>query len=189
MTGSSAAAGGTIVRLFKGIPTRRLRSEACAGSGPSLPHRGTDVRDATQWANRCPQGSSSQGTGDISEDCGYTAHSALTAESEHDASGNYGTLDLIALLEWVQANIEAFGGDPDNVLIFGESGGGTKTLSLLSSPLAKGLFHKAIIESGSALISPERATTLESAEAAGEKIAAKLGPQGKDDLFRSDRHS
>ncbi|HVS66023.1 MAG TPA: carboxylesterase family protein [Thermoanaerobaculia bacterium] len=75
------------------------------------------------------------------------------------------------------ANIEAFGGDRGNVLIFGESGGGTKTLSLLSSPLASGLFHKAIIESGSALISAERATTLESAEATGERIAAELGVQ------------
>jgi hypothetical protein len=57
----------------------------------------------------------------------YLAHPALTAESEHHASGNYGTLDLIASLEWVQGNIGAFGGDPHNVLIFGESGGGTKT--------------------------------------------------------------
>ena len=60
-------------------------------------------------------------------------------------------------------------------MIFGESGGGTKTLSLLTSPLAKGLFHKAIVESGSALITPERVTTLERAEAAGKRIAAKLG--------------
>lgn len=70
---------------------------------------------------------------------GYMAHPALTAESEHAASGNYGTLDLIASLEWVQANIEAFGGDPDNVLIFGGSGAGTRTLSLMASPLAEGL--------------------------------------------------
>jgi para-nitrobenzyl esterase len=61
------------------------------------------------------------------------------------------------------------------VTIFGESGGGTKTLSLLSSPLAKGLFHKAIVESGSGSASPERTTTLASAEAAGERIAKKLG--------------
>ncbi|MDX1382950.1 MAG: carboxylesterase family protein [Thermoanaerobaculia bacterium] len=112
---------------------------------------------------------------------GYMAHPALTAESKHGASGNYGTLDLIASLRWVQANIEAFGGDPGNVLIFGESGGGTKTLSLLASPLAEGLFHKAIVESGSASASPERTTTLQAAEAAGEKIAAELGLAAKDD--------
>src|SRR5262245_20728296 len=106
---------------------------------------------------------------------GYMAHPALSAESGRGASGNYGTLDLIASLRWVKENIEAFGGNPDNVLIFGESGGGTKTLSLLTSPLAKGLFHKAIVESGSALITPERATALERAEGAGKRIAAKLG--------------
>ncbi len=106
---------------------------------------------------------------------GYMAHPALSAESEHSASGNYGTLDLIASLQWVKRNIAVFGGNPDNVLIFGESGGGTKTLSLLSSPLAKGLFHKAIVESGSASASPARTTTLAEAEKAGEKIVAKLG--------------
>lgn len=106
---------------------------------------------------------------------GYMAHPALTAESENAASGNYGTLDLIASLEWIQQNIAAFGGDPGNVLIFGESGGGTKTLSVMSSPLADGLFHKAIVQSGSAMVTPERTETLEEAEEGGQKIAAKLG--------------
>lgn len=114
---------------------------------------------------------------------GYMAHPALTAESGHQSSGNYGTLDLIASLEWVQENIRAFGGNPDNVLIFGESGGGTKTLSLLSSPLAEGLFHRAIIESGSASSLPERTTTLEEAEAAGKRLVAKLGLDDEDDLL------
>src|SRR6185369_13831208 len=86
-----------------------------------------------------------------------------------------GTLDLISSLRWVKENIAAFGGNPDNILIFGESGGGTKTLSLLSSPLAKGLFHKAIVESGSALISTERVTTLERGHAGGKRISTKLG--------------
>jgi len=114
---------------------------------------------------------------------GYMALPALTAESGRNASGNYGTLDLIASLKWVKENITAFGGNPDNVLIFGESGGGTKTLSCLTSPLAAGLFHKAIIESGSASSSPERTTTLESGEAAGERIVAKLGLEGEKDVL------
>ena len=118
---------------------------------------------------------------------GYMAHPALTAESEHQASGNYGTLDLIASLKWVQKNIAAFGGDPDNVLIFGESGGGTKTMSLVTSPLAKGLFHKAIVESGSVVASPERTATLEEAEEVGERIAAKLGLEGKSDVLAAMR--
>ena len=106
---------------------------------------------------------------------GYMAHPALSKESGRNASGNYGTLDLIQSLKWVKENVTAFGGDPNNVLIFGESGGGTKTLSVVTSPLSKGLFHKAIVESGSALISSERVTTLEKGEAAGKRISAKLG--------------
>src|SRR5690606_30346105 len=116
---------------------------------------------------------------------GYMAHPALSAESGNNSSGNYGTLDLIASLKWVQENIENFGGDPDNVLIFGESGGGTKTISLLSSPLAEGLFHKAIIESGSASASPERVTTLDTAEERGQKIAAKLSLGDADDPLQA----
>ena len=78
---------------------------------------------------------------------GFLAHPALSAESEKNVSGNYGFLDQIAALRWVQNNISAFGGDPGNVTIFGESAGGTSVSTLCSSPLAKGLFHKAIIQS------------------------------------------
>ena len=106
---------------------------------------------------------------------GYMAHPALSKESGYSGSGNYGTLDLIASLRWVKDNITQFGGDPNNVLIFGESGGGSKTLSVLSAPQAKGLFHKAIVESGSALSSTARVTALDRAEAAGQRISAKLG--------------
>jgi para-nitrobenzyl esterase len=113
---------------------------------------------------------------------GYMAHPALSAESEHGASGHYGTLDLIASLQWIRDNIESFGGDPDNVTIFGESGGGTKTLSLMTAPQAHGLFHRAAVQSGSALISPERVTTLEAAEAAGQRIAEQLGVADADDV-------
>lgn len=78
------------------------------------------------------------------------------------ASGNAGTLDMIAALEWVRDNIAAFGGDPANVTIFGESGGGGKVCTLLAMPSARGLFHRAIVQSGAAvrLREPDRAARL-----------------------------
>jgi para-nitrobenzyl esterase len=79
---------------------------------------------------------------------GHLAHPALTAESDHNASGNYGTLDQIAALHWVQRNITAFGGDAGNVTIFGNSDGAQNVCILMASPLARGLFHRAILESG-----------------------------------------
>jgi len=81
---------------------------------------------------------------------GWFFHEALreTSDTAADASGNYGTLDLISALGWVQENIAAFGGNPSNVTIYGESAGGFNVLSLMASPLARGLFHKAIVQSG-----------------------------------------
>lgn len=79
---------------------------------------------------------------------GFLSHPALTAESPHHSSGNYGLLDQIAALKWVQANIAHFGGDPANVTIFGQSAGAEDVGLLMVSPLAKGLFAKAIEESG-----------------------------------------
>lgn len=79
---------------------------------------------------------------------GYLAHPQLSAESPHEASGNYGTLDQIAALQWVRANIARFGGDPGNVTIFGESAGSWSVHQLTATPLAAGLFHKAIGQSG-----------------------------------------
>ena len=80
-------------------------------------------------------------------------------------SGNAGMLDLVAALEWVRDNIEAFGGDPGNVTIFGESGGGGKVSVLLAMPRARGLFHRAVIQSGAAILvrSRERANALSQA--------------------------
>jgi len=88
---------------------------------------------------------------------GWFAHPALrsTAESELDASGNFGTLDIIHGLKWVKNNISAFGGDPDNVTIFGESAGGQNVFSMLGSELAAGLFHRAIAQSGILLTTPK----------------------------------
>jgi len=84
---------------------------------------------------------------------GFLAHPALSAESEHNSSGNYGLLDKISALQWVRTNIEAFGGDADNVTIFGQSAGSQSVCSLMVSPQAKGLFHKAIGQSA-ACVSP-----------------------------------
>lgn len=116
---------------------------------------------------------------------GWMAHPALSAESENGVSGNYGILDNIAALEWVQDNVASFGGDPDNVTIFGESAGGGSVYGLMATPLAKGLFHKAISES--TWITPTNVTNLktangitESAESRGElAINAKLEELGR----------
>jgi para-nitrobenzyl esterase len=80
-------------------------------------------------------------------------------------SGNVGILDAVAALEWVRDNIERFGGDPKNVTIFGESGGGSKVSTLLGMPSAKGLFHRAVIESGPALTATSRETATKTATA------------------------
>jgi para-nitrobenzyl esterase len=113
---------------------------------------------------------------------GFLAHPGLSAESPHHVSGNYGLLDMIAGLEWIRKNIAAFGGDPGQVTIFGESAGGIAVSMLCASPLAKGLFHGAISQSGGSF-GPPRPTTypgenlklLKTAEYDGLAYAEKAG--------------
>ena len=79
---------------------------------------------------------------------GWFTHPALRNGDPLDDSGNFGTLDTIKALEWIQENIDAFGGDPNNVLVSGESAGAHNTMNLVISPLAAGKFHKAMSENG-----------------------------------------
>ena len=121
---------------------------------------------------------------------GFFAHPELSAENRNHVSGNYGLLDMIAGLQWVQRNIAAFGGDPHHVTIFGESAGGIAVSMLCASPLAKGLFQGAISQSGGSFGPPRPGATqpgenmkrLADAEASGAAYAKSAGAASIADL-------
>lgn len=109
---------------------------------------------------------------------GYT-HFADVLGDNYQSSGNAGMLDIIQALEWVRDNIENFGGDPGNVMIYGESGGGAKVSTLLGMPGAKGLFHRAVIQSGPALTVGEPETANRAAKALLEELGLKASDLAK----------
>jgi para-nitrobenzyl esterase len=110
---------------------------------------------------------------------GFFAHPGLTRESAREASGNYGLMDQLAALRWVRENIAKFGGDPENITVFGQSAGSQDAGLLMTSPLAKGLFQKVVGESGSAL--DPNIPSLSVSEDNGRKVAALLkAPSGED---------
>jgi para-nitrobenzyl esterase len=106
---------------------------------------------------------------------GFLAHPELTRESDHNTSGNYGLRDQVAALEWVHRNIPAFGGDAGSVTIFGESAGSMSVSALMASPLAQGLFQRAIGESGAFFGSRLEATPRALAELTGAEFAKSAG--------------
>lgn len=114
---------------------------------------------------------------------GFFAHPALTAESEHHASGNYGLLDQLQTLAWVHANIAAFGGDPGRITVMGQSAGAFDICLLMASPLARGMFARAILESGECQSMPNKELSTPIAynaiagtgEGDGERLAHELG--------------
>ncbi len=114
---------------------------------------------------------------------GFLAHPGLDAESPNNSSGNYGILDQIAALQWVQRNIGAFGGDPSRVTIFGQSAGGQSVLIHLVSPLSKGLYRQALVESGPFWAhgpTIDNVRSKASAEQVGIAYAESLGYTGPD---------
>ena len=123
---------------------------------------------------------------------GFLAHPALTAESPHTSSGNYGLLDQIQALKWVRENIARFGGDPGRITVMGQSAGAVDICLLMTSPLARGLFQQAILESGDcqSTLNKDIRTPISvngisgTGEEAGERLAADLGIKNGPDILK-----
>jgi para-nitrobenzyl esterase len=113
---------------------------------------------------------------------GFLALPALDQESPDHVSGNYGLLDMVAALRWVQSNVAGFGGDPDDVTIFGQSAGALGVNAMMASPLARGLFRRSIVESDPMFGMNDPMQTLAQAEQGGEKFAGAVGASGLPEL-------
>lgn len=105
---------------------------------------------------------------------GYLAHPALSASQPEKVSGNYGSLDHVAMLKWIRENIASFGGDPDRVMLFGTSAGGGNICALMTSPMAKGLFHRASMQS-SVPTGCEIQTLADAEQGTGQRVAQTVG--------------
>ena len=112
---------------------------------------------------------------------GFLTHPALDAESDRRVSGNYGSQDHVSMLRWVNRNIKAFGGDPNRVFLFGTSAGGATICGLLTSPLARGLFHGAVMES-SVPTGCEYATREQAQSGTGARLAKALSCERAPDV-------
>ncbi len=110
---------------------------------------------------------------------GHLYMHGLGAPAEYDRAGNVGVMDLVASLEWVRDNIANFGGDPNNVMIYGQSGGGSKVAAVYAMPSAKGLFHRAAIQSSSV---PVHVATPDEAQETADNLAQNLGVRSRDDI-------
>jgi len=128
---------------------------------------------------------------------GFLAHPALTAESKHHSSGNYGLLDQLQALKWIKENIWKFGGNPDLITVMGQSAGAVDTCLLMASPLSKGLFERAILESGECqdtlnedIRKPIQYNSIDTTgEASGERLVRDLGFSGGADVLRKLRQT
>ena len=124
---------------------------------------------------------------------GFLAHPALTAESEHHSSGNYGLLDQLQALRWVKENIGKFGGDPNHVTVMGQSAGAVDICLLMASPISGGLFQRGILESGECqdTVNEDSRASIHynfidtTGEASGERLARDLGVAGGHDTMRT----
>jgi len=239
-TGSVVGVRTDTMNKFLGIPYAAPPVKDLRWQPPQPPAPWRGLRDATQFANHCPQPASFFGVASTTEDClylnvytpagdkggypedhhgypvmvwihggagflgesddydptklvenedvvvvtlnyrlgflGFLAHPALSAETKYKGSGDYGFMDQQTALEWVQRNIKNFGGNPDNVTIFGESFGGLSVHTQLASPRAAGLFDRAIVESGAYFLNT---TSLATAEGLGVLAATNMGCSGQ----------